>query len=65
MIGGTVNLELALQDAVMATQECKDWPGGYLELGKILQLLDQDKSALNICAEGVEQADPDHENFKV
>ena len=38
---------------------------GYLRLGNTLQLLDQDRSALEIYAEGIKQVKRHVEGFKV
>ena len=57
-IGGTVNLELALLDARVMTQLSKDQADGYLRAGKILQLLDEDKSALDVLEYGIKQVKP-------
>ena len=64
-IGGMVNLELALQDARMMTQLSKADAVGYLRGGKILELINRDKSALDIYADGITQVKPDNPQFEV
>ena len=65
-IGGTGNLELALLDMrLMMTQLSNVQAEGYLFAGKILQLLDKDKSALDMYEEGIKRVKPDVENFEV
>lgn len=54
-LGGTVNLELALQDAGMMTQLSNVDSAGYIRAGKIYVLLNQDKSALDILEYGLKQ----------
>ena len=66
MIGGTKNLQLALLDRrLMMAQLSAIHAEGYLCVGKTLQLLDQDRSALEIYAEGIKQVKPHVEGFKV
>ena len=66
MIGGTENLQLALLDMrLMMAQLSAIQADGYLRVGKTLQLLDQDRSALEIYAEGINQVKPNVEGFKV
>ena len=66
MVGGTENLELALRDMrLMMAQLSVIQAEGYLRLGKTLQLLDQDRLALEIFAEGIKQVKPHVEGFKV
>ena len=66
MIGETENLELALLDMRLLMAQLSGiqvkW---YLRMGKTLQLLDQDRSALEIYAEGIKQVKPHVEGFKV
>ena len=66
MIGGTENLELALLDMrLMMAQLSAIQAEVYLRVGKTLQLLDQDRSALEIYTEGIKQVKPHIEGFKV
>ena len=56
MIGGIENLQLALLDMqLMMAQLSAIQAEGNLGVGKTLQLLDQDRSTLEIYAEGIKQ----------
>lgn len=64
-IGGTENLELALQDARAMIQRFKDQPEGYSCAARIHQLLDDDKSALDVLKYGIKQMKPESLQLEV